>query len=129
MIFMRICDRSLGLISTLVLARLLLPSDFGLVAMAMSFIALIELAGAFSFEVTLIQRVDPTRDHYDTAWTLNLGFALVCAAITALMGPVAAAFYKEPRLALLMGVLAIGWAMSGFENIGIVNFRREMNFA
>ena len=67
MIFMRLCDRVLGLVSTLVLARLLLPSDFGLVAMAMSFIALIELAGAFSFEVALIQRAELTRAHYDTA--------------------------------------------------------------
>jgi lipopolysaccharide exporter len=73
MVFMRLCDRMLGLVSTLVLARLLVPSDFGLVAMAMSFITLIELAGAFSFEVALIQRADPTRAHYDTAWTLNLG--------------------------------------------------------
>jgi O-antigen/teichoic acid export membrane protein len=129
MIFMRLCDRTLGLFSTLVLARLLLPTDFGLVAMAMSFIALIELAGAFSFEVALIQRADPTRAHYDTAWTLNLGFALMCASITALMGPVAAVFYKEPRLTLLMAVLAIGWAVSGLENIGIVNFRRRMDFA
>jgi O-antigen/teichoic acid export membrane protein len=129
MIFMRLCDRLLGLVSTLILARLLLPSDFGLVAMAMSFIALIELAGAFSFEVALIQRAEPTRAHYDTAWTMNLGFALMCAAITALMGPVAAVFYDEPRLTLLMALLAIGWAISGFENIGVVNFRRQMNFA
>jgi lipopolysaccharide exporter len=129
MILMRLCDRLLGLASTLVLARLLVPADFGLVAMAMSFITLIELAGAFSFEVALIQRSDPTRAHYDTAWTLNLGFALLCAGMTAVLAPLAARFYAEPRLTLLMCVLAIGWAIQGFENIGIVNFRRRMDFA
>lgn len=128
MILMRLCDRALGLVSTLVLARLLTPADFGLVAMAMSFIALIELAGAFSFEIALIQRSNPSRDHYDTAWTLNLGFSLLCAAMIVGLSPLAARFYDEPRLALLMCVLAAGWVIQGFENIGVVNFRREMDF-
>lgn len=129
MILMRLADRALGLISTLVLARLLLPADFGLIAMAMSFIALIELAGAFSFEVVLIQRADPTRAHYDTAFTLNLAFALGCALLMVVLAPPAADFYSEPRLVPVMLALAAGWALQGVENIGIVNFRRDMNFS
>lgn len=129
MILMRLSDRLLGLASTLVLARLLVPADFGLVAMAMSFIALIELAGAFSFEIVLIQRADPTRAHFDTAWTLNFAFALLCAALTAGLAPMAATFYGDPRLTLLMFVLAAGWALQGLENIGIVNFRRRLDFS
>lgn len=129
MIVLRLCDRLLGLVSTLVLARLLVPSDFGLIAMAMSFIALIELASAFSFEIALIQRADPARAHYDTAWTLNLGFALFCALTTAALSPFAAHFYSEPRLVGVMAALAAGWAVQGFENIGIVNFRRRMDFS
>ncbi len=129
MIFMRLADRALGLISMLVLARLLIPADFGLIAMAMSFIALIELAGAFSFDVVLIQRPNPTRIHYDTAWTLNFGFALGCALVMLALAPVAADFYNEPRLEIVMAVLAAGWAVQGVENIGIVNFRRNMEFS
>lgn len=128
MVMLRMCDRMLGLVSTLVLARLLVPADFGLIAMAMSFIALIELASAFSFEIALIQRADPTRAHFDTAWTLNLLFALFCAGVTAALAPLAATFYAEPRLTLVMAVLALGWAAQGFENIGTVNFRRRMDF-
>ncbi len=73
-------DRGLAFVSTIVLARLLVPADFGLVAMAMSVMALIELASAFGFEVPLIQRTDPSRAHYDTAWTLRLMFAQAHAA-------------------------------------------------
>ena len=69
MVSFRLIDRSLGLISTAILARLLLPADFGLVAMAMSIIGLIELATAFSFEIALIQQAKPERVHYDTAFT------------------------------------------------------------
>lgn len=128
MVGYRFFDRAVGLVSTMVLARLLVPDDFGLVMMAMSFIALIELAGAFSFELPLIQRQNPTKAHFDTAWTLNLLFACLCAAITAGMAPIAASFYDEPRLVAVMLALAGGWAVQGLENIGTVNFRRKMNF-
>jgi O-antigen/teichoic acid export membrane protein len=52
----------------------LVPEDLGLVAMAMSIIALVELASSFSFETVLIQQEQPTCSHYDTAWTLNVLF-------------------------------------------------------
>ena len=129
MLLMRLADRALGLISTLILARLLIPADFGLIAMAMSFIALIELASAFSFEVVLIQHANPTRAHYDTAFTLNLGFSLGCALLMVALAPVAADFYDEPRLMIVMVALAGGWALQGIENIGVVNFRRKMEFS
>lgn len=128
MVVFRLIERSLGLVSTLILARLLVPADFGLVAMAMSVVALIELASAFSLDVPLIQRQDPTRAHYDTAWTLNLLFGAGCASAMALLAFPAAAFYGEERLGPVMLVLSAGWLLQGFENIGIVNFRRTMNF-
>src|SRR5450755_2679114 len=76
MVLFRLFDRSIGIVSTTVLARLLVPADFGLVAMAMSVIAIVELATAFSFEMALIQKPDPLREHFNTAWTLNILVAL-----------------------------------------------------
>lgn len=129
MVLFRLCDRSIGVVSTTLLARLLLPADFGLVAMAMSIIAIIELATAFSFELALIQKAEPQREHYDTAWTLNILIALGGAALTSALAQAAASFYNEPRLAPVMFCIAGAWLVSGFENIGTVNFRRSMNFS
>jgi PST family polysaccharide transporter len=128
MVLFRLIDRSLGVISTLVLARLLVPEDFGLVAMAMSLLAIIELATSFNFEVALIQRAEVQRIHYDTAWTLNVLLAMACGAVTALLAYPTALFYGEPRLTSLLLVLAGGWLLSGLENIGIVDFRRNLDF-
>lgn len=128
MVLFRLFDRSIGIISTVVLARMLLPADFGLVAMAMSVIALIELATAFSFDVALIQKKEPTREHYDTAWTLNLMLASGGAVVTAASAWPAAAFYGDPRLTLVMLAIGAIWLVAGFENIGTVNFRRQMDF-
>jgi len=129
MVLFRLFDRCVGVASTTVLARLLVPADFGLVAMAMSVIAIIELASTFSFEVALIQKPDPAREHYDTAWTLNLILAGVCAAVTAALAHPAAAFYSDPRLVPIMFVIGAAWLVSGFENVGTVNFRRNMDFS
>jgi lipopolysaccharide exporter len=129
MVLFRLLDRSIGLISTAVLARLLVPGDFGLVAMSMSVIAFIEMATAFSFDIALIQKKDPVREHFDTAWTLNVIVASLGAAATAAAALPAADFYGDARLAPVMLVIGVAWMVSGFENIGVVNFRREMNFS
>jgi O-antigen/teichoic acid export membrane protein len=128
MSLMRVGVKGLGLLNTVILARLLVPADFGLVAMAVSVIAALELLSAFSFDYAIIQRQDATRGHYDTAWTLNVLFALALASTLALVAYPAADFYNEPRLRVVMQVLAVGMLVQGFENIGVVAFRKELEF-
>ena len=129
MLLARFAERCIGLVSLLVLARVLVPADFGLVAMGMSVIAFVELASTFGFDLALIQREHLTRAHYDTAWTLQIVFGLLCAAIIAIFAYPSAWFYNEPRLVAVMLVLALGRAVQSFENIGTVDFRRQMNFS
>ena len=129
MLLLRLFERCLGFLSVLVLARILVPADFGLIAMAMSVIAFVELGGAFGFELALIQKEHPTRQHYDTAWTLQLAFGGACAMITAALAYPTAVFYAEPRVQPIMLVLAATWIIQSFENIGIVEFRRQLNFS
>jgi lipopolysaccharide exporter len=129
MLLFKSLERSLSLISVVVLARLLIPADFGLVAMAVSVIALVEIVSTFNFELAIIQRTNPTREHYDSAWTMNILAGMGGGLVTASAAWVAADFYNEPRLVNVMLVLAGAWLIQGFENIGTVNFRREMNFS
>lgn len=125
----RLADRLVGVFSTLILARVLTPADFGLVAMAMAVIGLIELASAFGFEVPLVRAVQPSRALYDTVWTLNLLFGVGCAAATALSAAPAAHFYNDERLFPIMLILALGWAVGSLANVGTVDYRRHLDFA
>jgi O-antigen/teichoic acid export membrane protein len=128
MVLFKLIDRGIGLVSTVVLARLLLPADFGLVAMAMTLIGALQLLVAFSFDIALIQNPDAGRDEFDTAWTFNVIFATGCGIVLALLAPGASVFYNEARLAPVIYSLAIGFVLQGFSNIGPVTFRREMRF-
>ena len=128
MVLFKLVERGLGLISTLILARLLGPSDFGIVAMALSFIAMAELLTAFGFDVAIIQTQGATEEHYNTAWTcnvlLNLGVTLLMLAMAV---PIAD-FYHKPEVAWVVCALAFGPLISGAENIGVVAFRKELDF-
>lgn len=128
MIGLRLLQRSLGLISTAVLARLLLPADFGLIAMALSVAALVELVTLLGFDLALIRQKNATRSHFDTAWTLGLLFKAFAATAIVFGASYVAAFYSEPRLVEVMYVYAGITFISGLENIGVVAFRKDLEF-
>lgn len=128
MVIMRFIDRGIGFLSVLILARLLVPADFGLVGMAMTVVAFLELMGAFGFDVAIIQRQDATRAHFDTAWTMSVMWGVGAALCLVLLSYPAADFYNEPRLQPVLMVLALSALVQGLENIGTVSFRKELNF-
>jgi O-antigen/teichoic acid export membrane protein len=126
MIGMRFADRSVGFLSTIVLARLLVPADFGLVALAMAMIAAVAVFGEFGFELALIQNQKTDRSHYDTAWTLGLLRGLVATLIIAFLAEPLAVFFEDPRLAAVVLALAPVPLLEGLYNIGTVAFRKDL---
>jgi len=128
MVTARVGDRVIGLFSTIILARLLVPADFGLLIMATVMISALQLLGAFSFDLALIQNPNTERRHYDTVWTIGLLFAAAFALAVMLLAAPAARFYSEPRLEAVMYVLAISTFADGLTNVGIVQFRKQLQF-
>ncbi|MFT6277123.1 MAG: O-antigen/teichoic acid export membrane protein, partial [Halioglobus sp.] len=95
MLGVRLSVKSLGLISSIILARLLVPGDFGIVALAMSVYALIRLIRQFGFSFALIQNQEASKSFYDTAWTMQLILSSVAALILFCLSPWAASFYED----------------------------------
>ncbi|MCW8831762.1 MAG: lipopolysaccharide biosynthesis protein, partial [Colwellia sp.] len=128
MVLLRFVIKFLGLISTLVLARLITPEDFGLVAIVMSIYALIEMLKAFGFDVVLIQKDNPSDAMYNTTWTIQLAFGIIASGIMYLISPYIASTFDDHRLEALSQVIALLFLINGTVNIGVVNFRKELNF-
>lgn len=128
MILLKLLERMLGVLSTIVLARLLIPEDFGLVAMAMAVFAILELAGQFGFDHAIIRQEAPPRSQLDTAWTLTVCHGVLSAAILIATAAPIADFFEEERLENVIYFLALIAAIQGLENVGIMLFRKEMQF-
>ncbi len=129
MVAMRWAIRSLGLISTIILARLLEPEDFGLFAIAMLVIGFSELVGKAGQELAIIRHPNPTRQDMDSAWTASILVGFGLGSMVVASAPLIAWAFNEPRAEWLIYVLSLRVFVLGFENIGVVMFRRNLDFA
>jgi len=121
-------SRLLGVANTIILARLLLPADFGLVAMAMTFETSLLMMSAFPVHDALLRRPEADTDLHDAAFTIQAVRAVLTSLIIAAGAPIAAVWFSEPRLTWLVLALAATTAANGLTNIGIVEFQRELRF-
>lgn len=118
----------LALSSTIILARLLTPGDFGLVAIVLALLAIIESVTDLSLAASLIHHHKPTELHYHTAWSLGLVRGAVLALIFALIAPFVSDFYHDSRLTPVMWTIAVSIFISGFKNPKVVILTRELIF-
>jgi O-antigen/teichoic acid export membrane protein len=128
MIALRWAVRGVGLLSTLILARLLTPADFGIVAMGTLVAGLLTAVTDMGTWQLLLRTKNPDRSAYDTAWTIILLQSLLLAGVVFLAAQPASYYFKEPRLEAVMQVSALGGVFIGLNNIGLVMFRRDLNF-
>ena len=124
----RVITNLLGLVSTLILARLLLPADFGLVALATTLFGILTAMTNISLGSALVQHKAPEREHYDTVWTLNIGRGIVVGLIFAAMATAAADFFVEPRLVNIMLALSASAILQGFESPRLIVLTRNLIF-
>jgi O-antigen/teichoic acid export membrane protein len=120
--------RGIGLVNTVILARLLAPEDFGLVAMASLAMGLLETFSNFGTGMLLIRQPVATREHCDTAWTIALLRGLLIAVVLVLSAPLIASYFREARVVPIIYVVAANSALNGALNIGLVLMRKELQF-
>ncbi|MDP1670984.1 MAG: oligosaccharide flippase family protein, partial [Alphaproteobacteria bacterium] len=81
-------SRVIGLVSTVILARLLAPEDFGLVAIASLLIGFADLLTQQGQRLAVLQKIDPDDDFINSAWTITLLTGIILGAMVFAMGPV-----------------------------------------
>jgi len=120
---------ALNLISTAILARLLVPGDFGLIAMATSVSNLLALILDLGLGSATVQKADLTQSEVSALFWINAALGLVFAAILAGLAPLVAHFYDRPQLVPVTMVLAIGFVFIGLSIQPNALLRRQMRFA
>lgn len=121
-------QRVLGLVNTIILARLLAPEDFGLVAMAALVLGFLNMFSEVGTGLHLLRQPQATREHCDTAWTIGVLRGLVVGVVLAALAPLGAVYFNEHRVVPIILVLAINTVLVGTYNIGLVLIRKELDF-
>ena len=123
-----IISRTLNIGSAIILTRLLIPDDFGLLAIVMAIIAFSDSATQTGFESALIQKQDKLEDFLNTAWTFELARYLFLFFIIFLAAPLLASFFREPRAVAILRVISLSLVFQGLRNIGVIYFRKNLDF-
>jgi PST family polysaccharide transporter len=116
-------------VSTMVLARLLTPVDFGLVAMVTAITAIASGFADLGLTEATIQRKEITHSQVSTLFWINAAMGLALTVITALMAPVLAWFYKEPRLIGITLAVSLTFLIGGLRGQHNALLKRQMRFS
>lgn len=120
--------RGIGLISTVILARLLTPADFGLVAIASIIVGFAELIVLSGSRLSVVQKTDPDADFINSAWTLTLLTGFIFGVAVFLLAPLIANYFGDPRAELVIRIMSLRIFMMGFENIGMMLYVKKLDF-
>ena len=118
----------LNLASTVILARLLTPRDFGLVAMVTAvtgFLAMFRHAG---LSTPTVQREHITHAQVSNLFWINLGVSALCALIVAALSPAIARFYHDSRITYITLALSTTFLIGGFRVQHLALLKRQMRF-
>lgn len=112
-----------------ILANLLSPQAFGLVALASVFVALMKLVEEQGMADALVQREDLEPEHLDTAFWVSMGLSLALAVVLIAGSVPLAALVNEPDVAPILAWLSVSLVLSGLSSVQRAILARELRFA
>jgi O-antigen/teichoic acid export membrane protein len=120
--------KAIFLARTLILARLLVPEDFGLLAVSLIAVDFLASITNFGMIPALVQRAEPEERHYHAAWTIGLLRAVIIALVVILGAPVIATFLSEPRAIGLIQVIALRPLVEAAGSPRVADIMRQLRF-
>ena len=112
----------------IILARLLTPSEFGIIGMVTIFVGLSQSLVDSGFTQALIRRNNCTQADYCTVFYFNLIAGLFLYFVLYFCAPVISLFFKEPELILIIRVISFGILINAFSMVHRAILTREINF-
>lgn len=118
----------INLVVGILLARLIHPSEFGLLAMITLFVNFATIFIDFGFSSVLIQKTNVSKEDINTVFVCNYCIGITLYLIFFFSAPIISAFYDEPRLIILTRIVAISFLITPLNAGRSALISREMNF-
>lgn len=112
----------------IILARLLTPEDYGVVAVVMIFIALANVFIQSGFSIALIQKKNVNELEYSSVFYLSFGVAIVLYCILFVFSPIIANFYNNMELIKILRILSLTLFLGAFNSIQNTIISKNMEF-
>ncbi|GAG30075.1 unnamed protein product, partial [marine sediment metagenome] len=125
---LRIARKVFSLIRLIIIGRILAPSGFGLMGIALLTMSALETFSTFGFKQALIQKKENTDNYLDAAWTVLIIRGFVVFIIVYLVAPYVAFFFHTPEVRPIIQVLGLITFFQAFTNIGVIFFHKELEF-
>lgn len=125
---MRWTIKFIGFANTVIMARILMPEDYGIVAMAMLVVGLTESLIDFGAGSVLLAKPTIDRDDIDSTWTLRLIQGIVVGALIGCAAYPASLYFQEPRVLPVLCIFGACVAVASAGNAGFILALREFNF-
>ena len=125
---LRLTNRALGLIRTFILARLLLPEDFGLIGVATLTISTVETFSQPGLTVALVQKKEKIHEYLDTVWTVSILRSVIIYLVLFVSASYVTEFFKAPQAKYIIQIFGLSVIIAGCRNSGVVFFQKNLDF-
>ncbi|GGD08768.1 lipopolysaccharide biosynthesis protein [Aquisalinus flavus] len=125
----RLGVRLAGFVNMLIVARLLVPDDFGLVAIGLTMMQLLQNVSDMGIAQTVIRMKNATKADLDTLFTLSAARGVVTALVLVGIAPLAVTVYGDERLFSVFMLIALHPLLTGFVNPRFFEFERDIDFS
>jgi O-antigen/teichoic acid export membrane protein len=120
--------QAINFVVSIILARLLLPSDFGLIGMLTVFIAIGNTLIDGGLTLSLIRTPDANQTDYSVVFLINLAGSITVYLILFFLSPFIADFYHQPLLSKIIRIYTLSFIIGAFEEVQKTKLTKEMNF-
>lgn len=115
-------------IISIIIARILAPSDYGLIGMLTIFIAIAQTIVDSGFGTALIQKKNPTQVDYSTVFYFNILVGIILYWILFFSAPLIAGFYQQPKLTNLTRFMGLNIVINSFSLVQANIFIKQIDF-
>jgi lipopolysaccharide exporter len=124
---LRFFTKAIGLIETLILARILAPSQFGAYGVALLALGVLEVLTETGVNVFLVQERDIEK-YLDSAWCVSIARGVIISLLLVFLAPFIAAFFHSPESLQLLYLMSFVPILRGLINPSVVKFQKELLF-
>jgi len=125
---LKVFSRSSSILRTLVIARILSPSQFGVFGIATLMLSLIETLTETGINVVLVQKKEKIEEYISTAWIISIGRGLLIFLVIFLSAGFVSTFFKSNEARNLLILISLVPLIRGFINPAVAKFQKELNF-